>query len=122
VEDQKVSLLVLSPCGCCESELGVGDEEGGSAIEYFGNFHLCVRVQAEIKADPNLSEDDREDALEQVKDLAEAAKNPNDAEMKNKAKKADRMLGRIISAVPQATKLLEFCNNLLPLITKVFGF
>jgi hypothetical protein len=49
-------------------------------------------LQAEIKADPNLSEDDREDALEQVKDLAEAAKNPNDAEMKNKAKKADRML------------------------------
>ncbi len=113
--------------------MGVGDEEGGSAIEYFGNFHLCVRVkattvplnfvlQAEIKADPNFSEDDREHALEQVKDLAEAAKNPNDAEMKNKAKKADRMLGRIISAVPQATKLLEFCNNLLPLITKVFGF
>ena len=76
MEDQKVSLLVLSPCGCGESELGVGDEEGGSAIEYFGNFHLCV----------------------------------------------SRMLGRIISAVPQATKLLEFCNNLLPLITKVFGF
>jgi hypothetical protein len=42
--------------------------------------------------------------------------------MKNKAKKADRMLWRIISAVPQATKLLEFCNNLLPLVTKVFGF
>ena len=76
MEDQKVSLLVLSPCGCCESEFGVGDEEGGSAIEYFGNFHLCV----------------------------------------------SRMLGLIISAVPQATKLLEFCNNLLPLITKVFGF
>jgi leucyl-tRNA synthetase len=79
-------------------------------------------LQAEIKADPNFSEDDREHALEQVKDLAEAAKNSHDAEMKNKAKKAARMLGRIISAVPQATKLLEFCNNLLPLITKVFGF
>jgi hypothetical protein len=87
-----------------------------------GIKELLTQLQAEIKADPNLSEDDREDALEQVKDLAEAAKNPNDAEMKNKAKKADRMLGRIISAVPQATKLLEFCNNLLPLITKVFGF
>ena len=133
MEDGKVSLLVLSPCGCCESELGVGDEESGSAIEYFGNFHLCVRVkaktvavnfvlQAEIKADPNLSEDDMDDALEQVKDLAKAAKNPNDAEMKNQAKKADRMLGQIISAIPEATKLLEFCNNVLPLITKVFGF
>ncbi|MEG4506389.1 hypothetical protein QUA81_22690 [Microcoleus sp. F6_B4] len=87
-----------------------------------GIKELLTQLQEEIKADPNLSEDDRQDALEQVKELAEAAKNPNDAEMKNKAKKADRMLGRIISAVPQATKLLEFCNNLLPLITKVFGF
>jgi hypothetical protein len=43
-------------------------------------------LQAEIKADPNLSEDEREDALEQVKALAEAAKNPNDAEMKNNEK------------------------------------
>ena len=76
VEDEKVSFVVLSAGGCCQSQLSVGDEEGGSAIEYFGNFHLC----------------------------------------------ASRILGRIISAVPQATKLLEFCNNLLPLITKVFGF
>ncbi|MDF0555000.1 hypothetical protein [Kamptonema sp. UHCC 0994] len=82
---------------------------------------LLTQLQAAIKADPNLSEDDKNDALEQVKDLAEAAKNPNDAEMKNKAKKADRMLGRIISAVPKATELLQLCNNLLPLITKVFG-
>jgi hypothetical protein len=87
-----------------------------------GIKELLTQLQAEIKADPNLTEDDKQDALEQVKELAEAAQNPNDAEMKNKAKKADRMLGRIISAVPQATKLLEFCNNLLPLITKFFGF
>jgi hypothetical protein len=87
-----------------------------------GIKELLTQLQAEIKADPNLTEDDKQDALEQVKELAEAAQNPNDAEMKNKPKKADRMLGRIISAVPQATKLLEFGNNLLPLITKVFGF
>lgn len=87
-----------------------------------GIKELLTQLQEAIEAEQNLSEDDKQDALEQVKELAEAAQNPNDAEMKNKAKKADRMLGRIISAVPQATKLLEFCNNLLPLITKVFGF
>ncbi|MEG4442763.1 hypothetical protein QUB47_11380 [Microcoleus sp. AT9_B5] len=87
-----------------------------------GIKELLTQLQAEIKADPNLTEVDKEDALEQVKELAEAAQNPNDAEMKNKAKKADRMLGRIMKGVPQATKLLEFCNNLLPLITKFFGF
>lgn len=87
-----------------------------------GIKELLTQLQEAIEAEQNLSEDDKQDALEQVKELAEAAQNPNDAEMKNKAKKADRMLGRIISAVPQATKLLEFCNYLLPLITKVFGF
>ena len=87
-----------------------------------GIKELLIQLQAEIKAAPNLSDDDTDDALKQVQELAEAAQNPNDAEMKNKAKQANRMLGRIISAVPQATKLLEFCNNLLPLITKFFGF
>mgnify|MGYP003402770233 CR=1 FL=1 len=87
-----------------------------------GIKELLIQLQEAILADPNLSDDDREDALKQVKDLAEAAQNPNDAEMKDKAKTADRMLGRIMKSVPQATKFLEFCNNLLPLITKAFGF
>ena len=87
-----------------------------------GIKELLIELEAAISADPNLTEDDKQDALEQVKSLAEAAQNPNDSEMKNKAKTADRMLGRIMKSVPQATQFLEFCNNLLPLITKVFGF
>ena len=113
----EVSIYVGGDVSAIINELPSSSEPDKPGIK-----ELLTQLEAEIKADPNLSGEDREDALEQVKDLAEAAKNPNDAEMKNKAKKADRMLGRIISAVPQATKLLELCNNLLPLITKVFGF
>ena len=87
-----------------------------------GIKELLIQLQDAIEADPHLSENDKNDALKQVKDLAEAAQNPNDSEMKNKAKTADRMLGRIMKSVPQATQFLEFCNNLLPLITKAFGF
>jgi hypothetical protein len=87
-----------------------------------GIKELLIKLQDAIEAEPNLSDDDRNDALEQVKDLAEAAQNPNDGGMKEKAKKADRMLERIMKGVPKATELLEFCNNLLPLITKFFGF
>ena len=87
-----------------------------------GIKELLIELEAAISADPNLSEDDRNDALEQVKDLAEAAQNPNDGGMKEKAKKAGRMLGRIISALPTATQLVEACSKLLPLITKPFGF
>ena len=112
-----VSSYVGGDVSAIINELPSSSEAYGPGIK-----ELLTLLQAAIEAEPNLSEDDKEDALEQVKALAEAAKNPNDAEIKNKAKKADRMLGRIISAVPQATKLLKFCNNLLPLITKVFGF
>lgn len=69
-----------------------------------------------------MSEEDKEDALDQVKSLAEAAQNPNDGGMKEKAKKAGRMLGRIISGIPTAAQLVEACTKLLPLITKPFGF
>lgn len=93
-----------------------------SEVDKPGIKELLTQLKDAIEADKNLSEDDKNDALEQVKELAEAAQNPNDAEMKNKAKKADRMLGRIMKGVPQATQFLEFCNNLLPLITKAFGF
>lgn len=87
-----------------------------------GIKELLIELEAAISADPNLSEDDRNDALEQVKDLAEAAQNPNDGGMKEKAAKAGRMLGRIISGIPTATQLVEACSKLLPLIAKAFGF
>lgn len=87
-----------------------------------GIKELLIQLQEAIEADPNLIDYDKQDALEQVKDLAEAAQNPNDAAMKDKAKKAGRMLGRIISGIPTATQLVEACSKLLPLIIKTFGF
>lgn len=100
----------------------INELPSSSEADQPGIKELLTQLQKAIEADPNLSEVDKQDALKQVKELAEAAQNPNDAEMKDKAKTADRMLGRIMKSVPQATKFLEFCNNLLPLITKAFGF
>jgi len=93
-----------------------------SEVDQPGIKELLIQLQEAIEADPNLIDDDKQDALEQVKDLAEAAQNPNDAAMKDKAKKAGRMLGRIISGIPTATQLVESCSKLLPLIIKSFGF
>jgi hypothetical protein len=98
------------------------NELPSSSEDQPGIKELLIQLQAAIEADPNLSEDDKNDALKQVKELAEAAQNPNDGGMKEKAKTANRMLGLIMKSVPKATELLEFCNNLLPLITKAFGF
>jgi hypothetical protein len=127
--------------GSVAGVLTAGNVAGSSSSHVGGNFsfainglpssseadkpgikELLIQLQDAIEADPNLIDYDKQDALEQVKDLAEAAQNPNDAAMKDKAKKAGRMLGRIMKSVPQATQFIELCNNLLPLIAKAFGF
>lgn len=53
--------------------------------------------------------------------LAEAGKNPNDGAMKKLARRATTMLKGIISGLPNAAKLVEECNKLIPMITKIFG-
>jgi hypothetical protein len=87
-----------------------------------GIKELLTQLQAAIEADPNLSEDDREEASEQIKIIEEAGKNPNEGEMKKLAKKATTMLKGIIVGLPAAAKLAEEWHNILPFITKVFGF
>ncbi|NES83743.1 MAG: hypothetical protein F6K10_21310, partial [Moorea sp. SIO2B7] len=54
------------------------------------------------------------EALEQVKALAEAGKNPSDGAMKKLAKRATTMLKGIIAGLPTAAKLVEQCKELLP--------
>jgi hypothetical protein len=83
---------------------------------------LLSQLQEAIKADPSLSDDDKEEASEQIKIIAEAGKNPNEGEMKKLAKKATTMLKGIIVGLPAAAKLAEEWNNILPFITKLFGF
>lgn len=100
----------------------INELPSSSEADQPGIKELLTQLQAAIEADPNLSEVDKQDALEQVKELAEAAQNPNDGGMKEKAAKAGRMLGHIISGIPTATQLVEACSKLLPLITKAFGF
>ncbi|MDZ8032207.1 MAG: hypothetical protein RMX89_14015, partial [Nostoc sp. DedSLP04] len=59
--------------------------------------------------------------LEQVKALAEAGKNPQEGAMQKAAKTAIKILKGTISSLPSATKLVEQCSNLLPLISNFLG-
>jgi hypothetical protein len=86
-----------------------------------GLKELLVQLTAAIEAEPNLSEDDKQEALEQVKFLAEAGKNPNEGGMKKIAKRATTMLKGMISGLPKAANLVEEYSKLLPFITKIFG-
>jgi hypothetical protein len=83
--------------------------------EKLGIKEILTQLQTAIEADENLSEEDKADALEEVKTLAELAQNPQDEEMPKKANKAVRMLNRVFQNVPTAVSLLD-------LVTKISGF
>ncbi|MEH2139814.1 MAG: hypothetical protein V7K42_24730, partial [Nostoc sp.] len=86
-----------------------------------GIKELLTQLQAAIEADTNLPQEDKAEALEQVKALAEAGKSPQEGAMQKAAKTAIKILKGTISSLPSATKLVEQCSNLLPLISTFLG-
>jgi len=83
---------------------------------------LLTQLQGAIDADTQISTDDKAEALEQVKVLAEAGKNPQDGAVQKAAKTAAKILKGTVAALPSTTALVEAVTKLLPLITKFFGF
>ncbi len=86
-----------------------------------GIKELLTQLTSAIENDNNLTQEDKNEALEQVKTLAEAGKNSNDEGMKKLAKRSTTMLKGIVTGIPAASNLVDACNNLLPLIVKSFG-
>ncbi|AFZ22502.1 hypothetical protein Cylst_0125 [Cylindrospermum stagnale PCC 7417] len=86
-----------------------------------GIKELLTQLQAAIEADKNLNQEDKAEALEQVKALAEAGKNPQEGAMQKAAKTAIKILKGTISSLPTATKLVEECSKILPLISGFLG-
>lgn len=86
-----------------------------------GIKELLTQLQASIEADKNLNQEDKAEALEQVKALAEAGKNPQEGAMQKAAKTAIKILKGTLSSLPTATKLVEECSKILPLISGFLG-
>ncbi|MEQ9355947.1 pentapeptide repeat-containing protein [Coleofasciculus chthonoplastes] len=86
-----------------------------------GIKELLAQLQGAIEAESNLDEEDKAEALEQVKTLAEAGKNPQEKGNQKTAKRATTMLKGIIVGLPTAATLFEAWNKVQPLITKLFG-
>ncbi|HYW20728.1 MAG TPA: pentapeptide repeat-containing protein [Nodularia sp. (in: cyanobacteria)] len=82
---------------------------------------LLAQLQAAIEAEKDLPEEDKAEALEQVKTLAEAGKNPQEGAMQKAAKTAVKILKGTVASLPSATKLVEECSKLLPLISQLLG-
>ncbi|MEH2401763.1 pentapeptide repeat-containing protein [Nostoc sp.] len=86
-----------------------------------GIKELLTQLQAAIEDETNLPQEDKAEALEQVKALAEAGKSPQDGAMQKAGKTAIKILKGTISSLPSAAKLVEQCSNLLPLISTFLG-
>jgi hypothetical protein len=79
-----------------------------------GIKELLTELQIAIEAETNLSDDDKTEALEQVKIWAEVGKNPKESTMQKARKTAMKILKGIIASLPSGTTLVEACSKLLP--------
>ncbi|MCU0544332.1 MAG: hypothetical protein MUE44_19505 [Oscillatoriaceae cyanobacterium Prado104] len=84
-----------------------------------GIKELLTELQRAIEAETNLSEDDKAEALEQVKTLAEVGKNPQESTMQKAGKTAMKILKGTIASLPSAATLVEACSKLLPAIASL---
>jgi hypothetical protein len=84
-----------------------------------GIKELLTQLQTAIESETNLSKEDRDEALEQLKTLAEVGTNPQESTMKKAGKKAMTMLKGILAGLPSAATLVEACSKLLPAIASL---
>jgi uncharacterized protein YjbI with pentapeptide repeats len=85
-----------------------------------GIKELLSQLQAAIN-DPNLADDDKAQALEQIKVIAEAGQNPNNETAQKQAKRAMGFLKVIAEGLPSAAQLVKTCQDILPAIAHFFG-
>ena len=82
---------------------------------------LLTQLQTAIEAEPALNEEQKTEALEEVKELAAAGQAPQDGPMKKAAKRAITVLKGMTVGLGETTKFVEACNGLLPAISILFG-
>ncbi|MFB8791729.1 MAG: hypothetical protein U7123_23525 [Potamolinea sp.] len=86
-----------------------------------GIKELLTELQAAIEAETNLTAEDKAEALEQVKALAEAGKNPQEGTMQRAAKTAMKILKGTVASLPVAATLIEASQKLLPAIAQLLS-
>ena len=86
-----------------------------------GIKELLTQLQVAITQDSELSPEDKVDALEQVKTLAEIGQSSQNSEQKGQSRKAIKILKGTVASLRYTAKTVEVFNQLLPIIAKVIG-
>ena len=92
--------------------------EGSTLKELLSQLQITIESAVELPAE------DKAEALEQVKTLAEVGQEPEappDGPLKKAAKTAMKILKGTAAGLPDATKLVEEFNQLLPAIATLIG-
>lgn len=85
-------------------------------------MELLRQLQQAIETEPSLSVEDKADALEQVKVLAEAGQKPGESTTQKVARNAIKILRGTAAVLPPAAEMLKACNTLLPTVARLLGF
>ena len=86
-----------------------------------GIKELLAQLQAAIEAESALPDEDKAEALEQVKTLAEAGQKPEDNLLQKAAKTSIKILKGTIACLPDTAKLAESCAKLIPAIASLLA-
>ncbi|MDZ8054661.1 MAG: hypothetical protein RMX68_024835 [Aulosira sp. ZfuVER01] len=84
-------------------------------------MELLSRLQQVIEAETALSSEDKADALEQVKVLAEAGQKPGESTIQKVARNAIKILRGTAAALPPAAEMFKACNTILPTVAKLLS-
>ncbi|MEL7035521.1 MAG: hypothetical protein AAFO04_07875 [Cyanobacteria bacterium J06592_8] len=82
---------------------------------------LLSQLQEAINNCAELNSEDKEEALEQVNNLAEAGKEPENPAKKKQAKRASRIIKAITDEIPPTTDLIKAVAQLLPAIATLLA-
>jgi Pentapeptide repeats (8 copies) len=82
---------------------------------------LLKELEAAIKVDPNLSDADKVEALEQVEAIDEGRRNPKGEAIQKSVKTAIKVLKGTIADLPSTEELVKVSIKVLPFILKFFG-
>ena len=99
----------------------IGQLQSSDAPEAPKLADLLKQLQTAIESDANLNDDDKAEALEQVKTLAQAGQSPKEGPMQKTAKTAIIMLKGIFTGLPAVATLVDAGQKLLPAIAQMFG-
>ena len=92
-----------------------------SSPDIAGIKELLAQLQAAIESELELPDEDKAEALEQVKTLAEAVQKPENNFLQRAAKTSMKILKGTVASLPDATKLVEACTKLLPAISTLLA-